>query len=90
MAVMVFYRTQSEQARRVEDFLHDFKRRTAYDIERVNPDTPEGASLSRLYDIVEYPTIVATAQDGQIRNMWRGAVLPTIDEVSYYVERHFS
>lgn len=89
MAVMIFYRELSEQARRTEDYLNDFKRRTAHEITRVNPDSPEGQSLCRLYDIVEYPTIIATSQNGQLRNMWRGTNFPTIDEVSYYVERDF-
>lgn len=87
MPVKVVYRFQGEYARRIDEYLHDFQRRTGQSIERLDPDTPEGASLCRLYDIVEYPTILATSEDGQLRNMWRGVALPTIDEVSYYVQR---
>lgn len=81
---MVIYKKQSEHAERVEEFLRDFKRRTLHEMEAVNPDSPRGADICRIYDIVEYPTIIATTSDGQLRNMWRGMSLPTIDEVSYY------
>jgi hypothetical protein len=85
MSVMVFYKPISEHARVVEDYLHDFLRRTAINLETIDPDTARGADLCRLYDIVEYPTIVATGIDGRMKNSWRGVPLPTIDEVSYYV-----
>lgn len=85
MAVMVFYRDNTDYTRRVTEFLHDFKQRTAQSLEEVDPDSRRGADLVKLYDIVEYPTLVATTEDGQIRASWRGVPLPTIDEVSYYV-----
>lgn len=85
MSVMVFYRTDSEHARAVETFLHDFERQTRKQLEVIDPDSREGGNLSRTYDIVEYPSIIATMPDGQLRNMWRGVPLPTIGEVSYYV-----
>lgn len=87
MSVMVVYKFKSEHARQVDDYLRDFTRRTGREIERIDPDTRQGAELCRLYDIIEYPTVIATARDGQLRNIWRGIALPTIDEVSYYVER---
>lgn len=86
MSVMVFSRENSEYARRVAEFLHDFERRTRTSIDEMSPDSLRGAELSKLYGIVEYPTIIAITSDGQLRNMWRGLPLPTIDEVSYYVQ----
>lgn len=85
MSVMVFYRVQSDHARAVETFLGDFQRQTAKTLEVINPDSREGADLCRMYDVVEYPSVVAIREDGQVRNMWRGIPLPTIGEVSYYV-----
>jgi len=38
-----------------------------------------------VYDIVEYPTIIALSDSGQLQNLWRGLPLPTISEVSFYV-----
>ncbi len=85
MSVMIFYKSASEHARAVRGFLFDFERQTARTLEEIDPETQHGAELCRLYDIVEYPTIVATTEDGQLRNLWRGLPLPTIDEVSAYV-----
>lgn len=86
MSVMVVYSSSSEYARNVIDFLHDFEQRTHVKLEEIDPDTRSGADICKMYDIVEYPTVIATTEDGQLRNSWRGLPLPLIDEVSYYVE----
>ena len=85
MSVTVVYKDPSEHTRAVVEFLRDFERQTGDTLQSYNPDTREGAEFCRLYDIVEYPTVVATTHDGQVRNLWRGIPLPTINEVSYYV-----
>lgn len=82
---MIFYKSASDHARDVIEFLHDFEKRTARKIEEIDPDSRRGTALCRLYDVVEYPTLIATTDDGQLRNKWRGLPLPTIEEVSYYV-----
>jgi hypothetical protein len=84
MKVTVIYKAQSEHARAVEDYLRDFSRQTGNELATLDPETPDGATLCRTYDIVEYPTIIATSDDGQMQNSWRGLPLPTISEVSYY------
>jgi hypothetical protein len=84
MKVTVIYKPQSEHARAVEEYLRDFSRRTGDELETLDPETPDGAMLCRTYDIVEYPTIIARSDDGQMQNSWRGLPLPTISEVSYY------
>lgn len=85
MRVRVIYKSESDHAREVINYLRDFSRQTGQEIEEINPDTADGAQLCRVYDIVEYPTIIATSEDGSLQNMWRGRPLPTISEVSYYV-----
>lgn len=85
MSVKVIYRYESDHAREVLDYLRDFERATGDKLEEVSPDTPEGANLCRVYDVVEYPSVLALSSDGQLRQMWRGRPLPTISEVSYYV-----
>lgn len=84
MIVKIIYRYESDHAREVIDYMRDFERRTGRSIEEVDPDTPEGAHTCRTYDIVEYPTMIALTDDGQLLHLWRGRPLPTIDEVSYY------
>ncbi len=85
MRTVVVYRVESDHAREVLDYLRDFQRQTGHTLEEINPETAEGAHFCRTYDIVEYPTLVALSDDGQLQNMWRGRPLPTISEVSYYV-----
>lgn len=85
MRVVVAYKQATDYARQVEDYIADFKRQTGHDLETLNPESLEGISFTSTYDILEYPTIVALSDDGQMQNMWRGLPLPTISEVSYYV-----
>lgn len=84
MRVVVVYKEDSEHARAVTDFLRDFTRQTGRTIETLDPDTKDGADFCRVYDIVEYPTMLAISDDSHLQNMWRGLPLPTISEVSYY------
>ena len=84
MRVVVVFRDETDYARSVIDFLRDFKHQTGKDVEQLNPDTPAGIDFCRAYDIIEYPTMIALSDDGQMQNTWRGLPLPTISEVSYY------
>lgn len=84
MKTLVVYKVESDHARDVMTFLADFKRQTGRELEAVDPETREGASFCRTYDVVEYPTVVALDDTGVLQNMWRGLPLPTISEVSYY------
>ena len=86
MRVLVIYKYHSDHARDVLDYLRDFKRQTSYELEEIDPDTRDGSSLCRLYDIVEYPSIIAVDDNNVLQNLWRGLPLPTINEVSYYVQ----
>lgn len=85
MRVVIVYRQESDYARDVASFLRDFSRQTGHVLEEMTPDSPEGDGFCRTYDIVEYPTIIALSDTGQVQHMWRGRMLPTISEVSYYV-----
>lgn len=85
MKVVVLYKQRTDYTRPVEDYLFDFKRLTGKDLETLDPESPEGVSFCQAYDILEYPTIVAISDGGQLQNMWKGLPLPTMSEVSYYV-----
>ncbi|HMQ95902.1 MAG TPA: hypothetical protein PKD19_01655 [Candidatus Saccharibacteria bacterium] len=85
MRVVIVYKDASDHAREVIDYLRDFSRQTGHDLETVDPDTADGSQFCRVYDIVEYPTVIALGDDGQMQNVWRGRPLPTISEVSFYV-----
>lgn len=85
MRTVVIYKEQTDYARQIDEYLRDFERQTGHRLEIMNPDTREGAMFCRTYDIVEYPSIVALDDNGQLQNIWRGTSLPTINELSYYV-----
>ena len=84
MKTFVVYKDESDHAREVLTFLGEFTRQTGRTLETVDPDSREGASLCRTYDIVEYPSVVAVDDNGVLQHIWKGRPLPTVSEVSYY------
>lgn len=84
MKVSIVYHEESDYARDVRDFLRDYESQTGRRLDTVDPDSADGAQFCRTYDIVEYPSVVATTDDGVLQNLWRGLPLPLINEVSYY------
>jgi len=86
MRVVVIYKDQTDYARTVTDYLRDFQHQTGHDLETLNPETPDGIQFCQTYDIIDYPTIIAISDDSVMQNSWRGIPLPTISELSYYVQ----
>lgn len=84
MRVVCIYKDNAEYSREVEDWIGDFERRTGKEIEKINPDRIDGDSFARVYDVVEYPTVMALDDDGRMLDEWKGLPLPRMDEVSYY------
>jgi hypothetical protein len=80
----MIWREESDYARSVIEWLREFEHRTGRTIESFEPDSPEGESICRTYDVVEYPTIIALNDEGKMLQEWRGVMLPKIDDVSYY------
>ena len=86
MRVVVVFKDNTDTTREVETFLRDFTYQTGHALESLNPESAAGIDFCRAYDIVEYPSIIAISDEGQLQNLWRGVPLPTISEVSYYVQ----
>ena len=84
MRIVVVYKDASDHGREVREYVDDFERQTGLEIEQKNPDDGRNQFFLRAYDIVEYPTILAIADDGRLLQMWHGQPLPLIDEVAYY------
>ena len=83
MRVICIFRENQDYSRSVTEWLENFRRQTGYEIETMNPD--ENTGFCETYDIVEYPTIIALGESGDVRASWRGRTLPLINEVLYYV-----
>lgn len=84
MRVAVLYRSRSEQERSVIDFDRDYTHRTGRSLSLMDLNTRDGAAMASLYDIVQFPCVLALAEDGQVLQMWQGEHLPLMNEVMYY------
>lgn len=87
MRVLVLYRDRTDYTRAVTDFIRDFEHQTGHVLETMDPDSSAGMLFCDTYGIVSYPTIIATSDEGVMQNTWSGLPLPTINEVSYYVQQ---
>lgn len=83
MRVVCIFRENQDYSRSVSEWLENFRRQTGREIETMDPD--QNAGFCETYDIVEYPTIIALGEMGDVRALWRGKNLPLINEVLYYV-----
>lgn len=85
MKVVILYRPNSEHGREVETFVRDYQHRhEASRLEVVDVDTREGSAMASLYDIMQYPAIMALRNDGSVLKSWEGDTLPLMDEIAYY------
>ena len=86
MKVMILYRPNSDHATTVESFVRDFEHQHNFGerVELISMDTRDGAATASLYDIWQFPTVMAVGDDGRMLNMWQGQPLPLMDEVAGY------
>lgn len=80
----MLYRPKSEFARGAEEFVREFRHRTAKDIEIIDIDSRDGTRIAQLYGVVDQPAFIAVANDGQMLHAWSGKPLPLINELSAY------
>lgn len=64
--------------------MHDFSKVHNKKVESINVDTREGVALASLYDVMQYPAIVATTEAGSILQIWSGEQLPLMNELAAY------
>ena len=83
MRVVCIYRDNQDYSRSVDEWLENFRRQTGREIETMDPDNNTG--FCEAYDIVEYPTILALGERGEVLASWRGSDLPLINEVLFYM-----
>ncbi len=84
MRAVVVYKDRTDYARTVEEFLRYFKAVTGRELETLDPETRDGVGFCTTYDIMQYPTVIALADDGRMLQKWEGLPLPLVNEVSYY------
>ena len=84
MKAVILYHPNSDHARTVEQFAHDFSRQAGARIELVSLESRDGAATASLYDITRYPAILALSNAGELLKAWQGPVMPLMNEVAYY------
>ena len=85
MKITVIYHPESDHARLVEEFSHELNRRHGVSPELVSLETREGAAMASLYDVTQYPAVVAVRDNGQVAQTWIGENLPLMNEVAAYM-----
>ena len=83
----MFYRPNSDHARKVEDFLRDLQRQHDIDSQHLvvyDIDTREGSAMASLYDVMAYPSFFVVGDDGAYVKSWDNGDLPRMDEVVSY------
>lgn len=79
------YHPASDHARAVEEYATEFARRHSQTIEQISLETKEGAEMARLYDVVQYPALLAIDASSGLSKYWQGELFPLMDEVAGYV-----
>jgi hypothetical protein len=85
MKLRVLYHKNDQYTSEVEQFIEEFKRVSSGDIELLDLETPEGASVAAVYDAVNYPALLVVRDDGQLNKGWQGPELPAVQEVVGYL-----
>lgn len=84
MKLVILYHPRSDHGRVVEECASIFAKQRNKTIELLSLDTKEGAYSAKLYDVVRYPAVLATREDGQLLQLWQGLPLPTMNDLSAY------
>lgn len=84
--IYILYRPGSEHERSVQEFKRRLEERRV-DVELISADSREGAAKSRVYEIMQFPTVLALREgNGQLIQTWLG-IIPTISDAEFYAQR---
>ena len=85
MKINFLYRFVGEHSTEVSGFIRELKQRyPSADAVELDLNTREGSAQASLYDVTNYPAILALREDGQLAQVWQGTPFPLIDEVISY------
>lgn len=87
MKTTIIWNEQTDYASEVRQWLRDFEHDTGRgnEIKHLDPESEEGSDFAKLYDILQFPAIVVTDNDGRMIQMWKGKPLPQIEQVAYWM-----
>lgn len=85
MKAVILYKPMSEHDTPVQGYVREFSHRTGRQLELVDAESPEGIQMSGLYDVLQFPALVAMRDDGQLMQVWpEFDRWPTMNELTFY------
>lgn len=84
MKAYFFYRPRTDAYLSIDTFFKSLNNFQKSKLQVFSVDTPEGDRLSRLYQLVRYPSVIVASNDGTLIKMWHGE-LPIIDDLAVYL-----
>ena len=84
MKARLIYRFDGPQQIRVDALLRDLGDHWATKIGLIDNQTRAGADLARLYDIVDYPALLITMDDGRQLELWQ-VTWPLLSDIIHYL-----
>jgi hypothetical protein len=86
MRVFCLYRPNTETERAVLELNHELERRSNLVLELISVDTVEGDHLAEIYDVLQFPAVVAVDSNGIMQRSWSDGSLPLLNEITYYMQ----
>ncbi len=87
MNIIILHKPNSETDTQLQGYLRDFEQRTGKQIELMDAESKEGIDLAQIYDILQFPAILAREDTGEFVQAWSEIdKWPTISELSYYTQ----
>jgi hypothetical protein len=85
--LLILYRPNTEHEREVETFVHDFQRvhNPGKKLELLSMNTRDGVATASIYDILQFPAVLALADNGSVLQSWVGSPLPLMNDVAGYL-----
>lgn len=85
MKAVILYKPNTETESGIQAYTREFARETGKTIALVDSDSIQGIEIAKLYDIVQFPSIVVFRDDGSFVESWLDREKwPTISELSFY------
>lgn len=85
MKLVILYHANGELARTIEEFAEDCRKKSNQKVDLTSLESIEGDAIASLYGPLNYPSLLVIRDDGQLVKGWQGTSLPTIDEVTGYL-----
>jgi hypothetical protein len=85
MQALILYIPKSDHGSEVEGYVNEFNSRyPGLKIDLLDAESRDGVAKCKLYDILNYPSVIVFTEDMVLQNAWIGK-LPQFSEVYAYM-----